>query len=382
MTLRSLMLTLLVVAAPAAAQTAPPVMPPAAIPVEEAAVLAQYWALLAEGKYDEAARTAGQVLNRHPRNVAVLSLVVETDIAHGGATTALSSYETWLGNRSVEEPGILRRIARAVLYEWARQSTNSSARSEALIALVKDGDSNAIGVLGAMVQGGQESGLRAGARLQDPQAIDQIVARLRATPGLKLRDIQLLADSGSRRAVPALIELLADPQHENRAAAADALGRMGGPEAENALGPVLQDPHGLVRLSAAAALFRMGNFAGAGLLNDLAANDSASIRRSAAALMASQPDESWKNLVRGLLSDPDPVIRLDAARLIAPHDPGAARAVLDQLAFDDNLAIREETELVLAELPISAMTDLRVLMRNGRPLARVRAAGRLLDITR
>ncbi|MCR4374805.1 MAG: tetratricopeptide repeat protein, partial [Acidobacteria bacterium] len=97
---------LLVVATPAAAQTAPPVVPPAAIPVEEAAVLAQYWVLLAEGKYDEAARTVGQVLSRYPRNVAVLSLVVETDIANGGATTALTSYETWLGNRSVEEPGI------------------------------------------------------------------------------------------------------------------------------------------------------------------------------------------------------------------------------------------------------------------------------------
>ena len=382
MTLRSLILMLLVVATPAAAQTAPPVVPPAAIPVEEAAVLAQYWVLLAEGKYDEAARTVGQVLSRYPRNVTVLSLVVETDIAHGGATTALSSYETWLGNRTVEEPGILRRIARAVLYEWARQSTDNSARSEALIALVKDDDPNAIGVLTAMVQGGQESGLRAGARLQDPQAIDQIVARLKATPGLKLRDIQLLAESGSRRAVPALIELLADPQQENRAAAADALGRMGGPEAENALGPVLKDPHGIVRMSAAAALFKMGNFAGAAILHELAASESASVRGSAAAMMASQPDESWKTLVRGLLSDPDPLIRLDAARLIAPHDPGAARAVLDQLAFDGNLAIREEAELVLAELPISSMTELRMLMRNGRPLARIRAAGRLLQITR
>ncbi|MDA1307456.1 MAG: HEAT repeat domain-containing protein [Acidobacteria bacterium] len=384
MTLRSLLLlfALALPAAPTAAQTAPPMLPPAAIPAEEAAALAQYWVLLAEEKFEEASRTVAPLLARYPHNVAVLSLVIESDIAHAGATAALTRYETWLGTRSVEEPGILRRLARAALYEWGRQSSDNSARSEALIALVNDGDAAAAAVLAALVQGGQESGLRAGARLQDPNAIDQIAARAKATSGLKLRDIQLLADSGSRRAVPALLVVLADPLPENRAAAADALGRIGGPEVEAALGPALQDEHGLVRISAAKALFRLGNFAGAALLNELAASDSASVRLSAAEMMSTEPDETWKAAVRALLMDLDPLVRLGAARLIAPHDSGAARAVLGPLAYDNNPAIREETELVQAGLPISTFAELRGLLRNGRPLARVRAAARLLELTR
>jgi HEAT repeat protein len=383
MTLRLLVVSTCVwlVVIPASAQTGSPTLPPAAISAEEAAAMAQYWVLLAEGKHAEAAGSVSRLLERYPRSVTALSLVLETDIAHGGAMTALTRYESWLGARP-EEPGILRRLAKAVLYEWGRQTSDSAARSDALIALVQDGDPMATGVLAAMVERGDEGGLRAGARLKDPRAVDQIVARLLATPGLKLRDIKLLADSGSRQAVPALIKLLADPQAENRAAAADALGNMGGPDAEAALGPALQDEHGVVRMAAAAAMFRLGNFAGAALLNQLAASDSASIRLSAAEMMASQPDQAWMFNVRALLADPDPMLRLGAARLIAPHDPAAARAVLGQLAFDDNLAIREETELVQAALPISTYAELRALMRNGRALARVRAASRLLELTR
>ncbi|NQW04175.1 MAG: HEAT repeat domain-containing protein [Acidobacteria bacterium] len=365
-----------------AAQDPDPTVGEAAIPVAEAAAIAQYWVLMAEGRYDEAALTVGQLLSRYPRNIAVLSLLIEVDIAHGGATAALTSYEAWLGTRTMEEPGVVRRVARAMLYEWSRQATNGGVQSEALQALVQDGEADAVAVASAIVQRGDEAGVRMGVRLADSQSVAVVADRIRTTRGLKLRDIQLLSESHSQDAVSVLIEVLADPQPENRTAAADALGKIGGAQAEGALRPVLSDPHGGVRTSAAAALFRLGNFSGANILNELAASDSPAIRRTAAMFMASQPDEAWKTLVRNLLQEPDPVIRLDAARLIAPHDPELARAVLEQLSADPNLAIREETELVVAEIGGATLADLRALLRLGQPLARVRAARRILEITR
>ncbi len=367
----------------AAAQTpAVPVLPAASMPVEEAAAIAQYWALVAERRFDEAASTIGRFLSRYPTNISAFALLIEVDIARGGSATALASYETWLGPRTLEEPGVLRRVARATLYEWARQATNGPARSEALEALAQDGDAAALGVVSALIQEGQEAGLRMGVRLKDERSVGVLVERVRTMRGLKLREIQLLAQSGSQAAVPGLIEVLADPQAENRAAAADALGKIGGPGAENALRPMLSDPHGGVRTAVAGALFRLGNFSGASILNELEASGSTSVSRSAALLMASQPDEAWKSLVRSLLSDPEPVIRLDAARMLAPHEPDTVRPVLEQLSFDANLAIREETELVIAELPITNLAQLRAILRSGTPLGRVRAARRLLVMTR
>lgn len=365
------------------AQGQVPTMPPAAIPSVEAAAIAQFWVLIAEGKFDEAAITVGGLASRYPRNIAVLTLLVETDIARGGALTALNSYETWLGTRAVEEPGVLRRIARAVLYEWARQTADGGARNDALMVLANDGDMDAAAAIVAMRQAGDENGLRASVRMGDPAAVEVVAGRVRQSSGLKLRDLQLLAESHSPAAIPVLVEVLKDmASPENRAAAADALGKIGGPEAERALLPVLADPHGLVRTAAAAGLFKMGNFSGAAILNELAASEHSSIRRTAAMFMASQPDEAWKTLVRGLLNDPDPTIRLDAALMIAPHDAAAARSVLDALNADPNPAIREATQMAEADQSTTSLPTLRSLMRRGDPMARIRAAARVLTLTR
>jgi hypothetical protein len=366
----------------ASQQAQPPTLPPAVIPAEEAAAIAQYWVALAEGRGREAGAAASQLLGRYPRNVAVLDLAVEIEIARAGASAALGTYEAWLAGRPVEEPGVLRRVARSFLYEWSRQVTNGEARGEALNALAEDGDSAALSVLRAIAQSNSEDGLRTAVHLRNPQAIGQVIERMRATRGLKVRDLELLGDSGSPLAASALIEALKDPRPENRDAAARALGAIGGPAAEQALLPVLDDPHGVVRTSAAAALFKLGNYTGINILTALATSDSASVRRTAAMFMESRPDEAWKALVRGLLADPDPLIRLDAARMLSPYDPAASRSVLEQLAMDSNRAIREETELAIARLPVATFADLRGVMRTGQPVARVRAAGRVLEMTR
>ena len=367
----------------ASQKPAPPTMPTGAIPVEEAAALAEYRVLIANGRVNEADARIAQLLAQYPRNVSILALAIEAEIAKGGATKALNTYEAWLGGRSMEEPGVVRRIARAMLHEWARQVTDSVARAEALDALARDGDLNALAVMRGIAQTDTDSGLRMRVHLRNPQAVAQVVERMKTTRGSKIRDIDMLGNSGSSQAVAGLVEILKkDELPENRWAAAQALGRVGGPEAEVALKPALDDPHGIVRATAAGALFKLGNYAGINILAELAASDNSGIRRGAAELMQSRPDDQWKSLVRGLLSDPDPAIRLDAARMLAPHEPGLVRPVLGQLAFDDNPAIRESTELVMAKLPIAGLVDLRTIMRLGRPLARVRAADRVLEMTR
>jgi hypothetical protein len=352
-------------------------LPPAAIPSPEAAALAQGWVLLAEGKFDEAWRMARNIPAGAARTPAALALIVETDIAHRGATTALDSYEAWLGGRAFEEPSALRRIARAFLYEWARQTRDTSARNDALVALAEEGEPDAL----ALISGGG-AGVHVRARLGDPEAVEAMIARVTGGPGPKVAEIQMLAETGSQRAAPALTALLNDPLAENKAAAAAALGKLRYQDAAPALRQLLQDPRGSVRVAAAGALFEMGDASGAPVLDELAASEHASIRRSAALLMASQPTEAWQALVRGLAADEDAAIRLEAARLISPHDPDFARSILDQLSRDSNPAIQEQVALAFAELPISTLAELRVLLRRGGGPVKVRAADRIFDLTR
>ena len=372
------------VAIPRAAQQTPPkvTMPPAAISVDEAAALAQYWRAIAEKKPAEVALQARQLLERYPRSIAVLATSIEAEIAANGASTALSQYERWLGGRTMEEPGVVRRIARAVLYEFTRQTADGAARSEALVLLAREGDAAAQAVILNNAASGQSAGLRDAVRLGESQAISRVAARLKSPGADKIRDIQLLGESASPLAVPALVPFLKDPAEQVRSNAARALGRTGSATAVTSLEPALKDPHGIVRADAAAALYRLGSAAGIAVLEEYASSEEPGLRKFAAQAMAVRPDERWFALVRGLLSAPDPMARLDAATLLAPHDPAAARSVLEQLAADPNLGVQEATELVRAELVSTSLSDLRSLLKSRNLMARVRAGGRILALTR
>jgi HEAT repeat protein len=98
--------------------------------------------------------------------------------------------------------------------------------------------------------------------------------------------------------------------------------------------------------------------------------------------LASQPDATWQALVKGLASDPDPVVRLDAARLIAPYDQPLAKQVVDGLMQDQNIAIREAASGVLVDRVAADFPTLRRLLRSADVLVRVKAASRMLELTR
>jgi HEAT repeat protein len=373
---------ILVITATATASAQPPSMPPSAIRSDEASQVATGWVLVTEGKPAEAAQLATQVLARNPRSVPALTLLIEADIARGGSTTALASYESWLGTRTLEEPSILRRIARALLYEYARQERDIAARAESLKALVAEGDADALSVMRESARGSGENDVRTLAALGDAEAIDRVVEQLKTIQGLKLREIRVLGESRSPRAAAPLVAVLSDPRPENRAQAADALGRIDRPDVIPHLKALLSDPHGQVRLSAAGALFRLGDVSGEAMIRELAVSQNVADRRTAALLLASRPDETWKALVRELTTVSDSVVRLDAARLLADHDPELARSVFETLRNDENLAIREETELTLAQGPLMGFSSLRQFIRTGSGLVKVRAAARLLVMTR
>jgi hypothetical protein len=117
-------------------------------------------------------------------------------------------------------------------------------------------------------------------------------------------------------------------------------------------------------------------------LSEVAQSEHAAIRVAAAREMASQPDASWQNAVRVLAGDPDPVVRLEAARLIAPYDQPLAQRVLDDLMRDGNIAVREAASSVMVEQVASDFATLRALMRSGDVAVRVKAAARVLELTR
>ncbi len=347
-----------------------------------ASTLAEGWALLAKGDAAGAARMASQELVRDPRSVAGLALAVDADLARGGTSTGLSTYEKWLGSRRLDDAYVLRRVAHAMLVESSGKQANAAAKLEALTALAADGDQTAASNLeqAALSRGFGET--RALAAMGNERAVKMLIAQLGSMPGSKTPIVDALGASGSKLAVPPLKALLSDQNDLNRAAAAEALGLLAATDAISVLVPLLQDQVFMVRLKAAGALFRLNDSRGLPLLLELTANEHATIRVAAARELASEPDANWQSTVRSLTNDPDPAVRLEAAGLIAPFDQPLAKGVLDALMRDGNIGIREAASGVLVERVAADFATLRALLRSGDVGIRVKAAGRILELTR
>jgi HEAT repeat protein len=351
------------------------------VSVEDATELTNGWAQLAEGRPVQALIRAQRVLGKEPRSIAGLVLAIEADIANHGAAAGLAQYEHWLGARTLEEPGALRRIARAVLVEGATQKGDQGARIEALRGLAADGDAQAAREVTDLIAHGAIP-TRSRAALGDERAVGALIAQLNQGGPGQVQTIDALGQSGNALAIPSLVARLRDPRQEIRAAALDALGRLGDTDIVPQLTPLLSDSNLRVRVSAAGALLQLGDFGGVQMLQGLMTDPSPSARLLAAQALASHPDGSWIAVVRELAMGEDPEIRAAAARLLGPHDPEFARAVLNALATDDNPALRDLAALDLGEVATSDLTALRGLMKSDAPLTRVKAAAQLLAVTR
>jgi HEAT repeat protein len=359
----------------------PPASPaarPGAAP-NEAAEIAGGWALLGQGNVAQAAKKAAEVLAAHPRSAGAVALAIEAELARGGAAAGLTLYERWLGQRTLEEPLLVRRVARTLLYEEAAQQHDPTARAEAIRALTEDGEQVSADDRGATRSGGAAA-RAAAATTGDELAVKALVEQLKVRPDV--RTMAALGNSGSKLAVAPLTAALNDSRSEVRAAAAEALGKINDPGSVAAIKPLLKDRNAFVRIQAAGALARMGDLSGLPMLEQLMADPSPEMRLSAVEALAGNPDANWTATVRDLTTVPNPEVQARAARLLGPHDPEAARRVLESLAADENPAIRELASQGLGEAATSDLTELRALMKNNVRQSRVRAAARVLALTR
>jgi HEAT repeat protein len=353
-----------------------------ALSPQESAPLGEIWVLLANARPAEAAATADKLLAERPRDLAVLTAVVEAHIAATGWQTGLDRYEGWLAARGAEEPLIVRRLATALLREAAADDNNPSAQLEALKLLASQGDQAAASRLQAGAAEGNLAQTRALAALGVQGAIDTLVEQLEMDAANPLDTIRVLGESRNPRALDALIAQASHPEPAVRQAAVEALGYFDDPRVRTLLQQRLKDEAGFVRGKAAAALYRQGDTSGIDIIQDLAASEEPLAKLAAANYMSGRPDATWRSLVNELVQSTDPEVRFGAATLLLPHDPEAARAAFETLDNDNVvLAIREEAVRKRAAT-VSDVPALRGLLRQGDRLARVAAAGRILEVTR
>jgi hypothetical protein len=383
MTLRFALSTLMLAASPtvlfARQQPVPPPPPPLASVNSEAAGLMQGWALMAQGQPGQAEGHAKSVLASTPRSVGAIVLAIESGVAAHGPAAGLDHYDRWIGQRSLEEPALLRRVALGFVQAEARHE-GSSARWEALKAIAEDAGGGRVPPLDPASEG--PAAVRLRASLGDAQAIRLVIEDLQSGGSNKTAAIEALAQSRSPRALPAIAAQLKDSRPEVRAAAAEGLGQLGLPEAVPLLKSSQSDQSPYVRTKVAAALLKLNDTSGLPLLRELLIDDAPASRLAGAQALADAPDGAWLQVVRDLARSGEPTIRLAAAKLIFSHDPELARSVVDALAADRNLAVRELATRAQAETVGRDLSRLRALLRSSDPLTRVNAARAILSVTK
>jgi HEAT repeat protein len=353
-----------------------------AIAPEEAALLAEGWTALAARDFAKASQRAATALARFPRSVAALQLSVEIDIEQSGSSGGLDTYERWLAGRRLDEPMLLRRIAAALLQETAITARDSGSRAWALVALANDGDASARSALDAAIREGSRAETELLVRKGNDQAVDRAVEELKRPIANKMALIEALGEVGNARSVTGLMLMLQDPRPEHRAAAAEALGKLGAKQAIPVIRQMLKETNGppLVPMAAAGALLRLGDDSGLAQLQQWLTSPIPGMRVGAAKALAPRADPTWTSTVRTLGADEDPTIRVEAAKLLSTVEPLAAQGILDRLLTDKDQAVRELAGSVAVSLP-DDLARLRTLLRIG-PITRLRAADRLLELTR
>ena len=115
----------------------------------------------------------------------------------------------------------------ALLKEAATQSTPAAARLEALRALAADGDGAAAAELSAAATAGGGAERRLLASIGNERAINDLITDLKKGTGNATSIIETLGQSGSKAAIPALVDSLRSPSPEIRGAAVESLGKLG-----------------------------------------------------------------------------------------------------------------------------------------------------------
>jgi HEAT repeat protein len=306
---------------------------------------------------------------------------MEVEALRGGSAAALDAYERWLGKRTIEDPYAVRRVARAVLREAAANDPDRAVRLQAVEALLADGDTGASSLLPA-ADTAAPSETAARGSTGDRGSVDLLIAQARQPGPIRRVAVPALGRTRDQRAVEPLTEALGDDDPVVRAAAAEALGAVGGTSAAPKLRQLLDDPVFPVHLAAASALLALNDQSGLPWLQQLRASEHATIRLAAARATRALADSDWLTTVRALTGDPDPEVRRGAAELVAPYDPELAKATLEPLLTDANPAERQAAADTYAGHVTTDFAVLRRFLRDQDSGTRVRAADRVLALTR
>jgi HEAT repeat protein len=356
--------------------------PQASQDAPETVAVAEAARMLVQGNLEGASALASRLYTQYPKSPAVASLVVQTTVPRNGALSALTFYERWLPPDGQEQPEIVRFLALSFLREAARDVVQSAARLQALDLLTREGDQETI----LKLQSTPDAALTMAetsllAARGDERAVRRLVDQLQNPIGNKRAAIAALGRTHLRSAVTPLAAATTDPDPVIRLTVAQALGTLGLPEGIPSLKPLLNDPVFTVHLAAATALVELKDDSGLPWLREVQKNPAAGNRLAGLSAMKSRPDAQWLAAVRDLTTDSDPEIRREAAGLLAPHDPDAARTVLKSLMSDPNPAERLAAQESLVDVDDNLST-VRSYLHSPDTLVRVRAAARLLELTR
>lgn len=357
---------------------------PSATPLPESAEVAAGWAALARDDAGAAAAAAAAALGRQPRSLPAATLLVHAETRRAGGRAGLDAYDQWIGSRQFEDPYLLRVVALGGLRELARAGGSDDARRDAYAALIAAPDGETLAVLRPAAPSADVVQLEMSGRLGSEPAVRRLIAALTSASAAaeRVRLIGALVGTRSALAVPPLVRLLADADPALRRAAADGLGRLGAAPAVPALRTLLKDPEASVRLAAACGLYRLRDGSGFAVIREVQLSGTSPDQASVLDATTADVDQAWLSTARRLLTDSDPRVRLLVARLIAPHDPGAATTTLQNLLADADVAIRDGAAQVFVERLVADYPTLRRFLRSDDPMTRVRAATRILELTR
>jgi HEAT repeat protein len=200
-------------------------------------------------------------------------------------------------------------------------------------------------------------------------------------PDLRLRAAHSLGELGDPRAIPALVDRLADEDPAVTEAAAQALLNLRGREVAARLAPLLSVEQVSLRNSAMSLLRRIGEDA-PDLLLDLLSDSDLDLRIFAADILAQVEAPGVTRALINALKDPDANVRANAATSLGQRGEPAAVTGLIGLLQDEEWVSFAAIEALALIGDASAVEPLIGCLKNGSPVlcvAVAEALGRFND---
>jgi HEAT repeat protein len=334
--------------------------------------MSRAWAAFADGRLDDAAGMAVQVAGRSPALAHdAAGLVIRIEASRDRIRPALAAYERW-GRQAGRDDRFLLHPVAVRLLSTLSHSNDPAVRAAATARLIR------AGVSGAAAATDQDPATIAARAEAGDKAAQQQLSQLAAGDAAAVRvgTVKALA-AGGAGSVPQLAALLANRSPDVRAAAVEALGNIGGPQAVNALQGIREDPDPYVRLRVAVGLAQAGDQDALSAVTSALASPVADIRLTAAEAFRDNPTESSRAAIRSSLTDGNPLTRAHAAALLGDSEEGT-RALVD-LLNSDNPTVRDEAAKAVEGRFAENVGLIRSLLDSPDPWLQLYGAGALLS---